>query len=93
MGGRRTRQLPATFEPLIETMFELAADGRTNARGMPNPFQLAVVAQAHFDTARLPCPPAPLQRAALAIGAPLARLLGYGPTHVRTGPRPAGATA
>jgi mannose-6-phosphate isomerase-like protein (cupin superfamily) len=65
------------FEPLIETMFSLAADGKTNRKGMPNPLRLAVIARSHFDTVRLPFPPASLQRAALAVGAPLGRLLGY----------------
>jgi len=68
------------FESLIETMFTLAQDGKTNRKGLPNPFRLAVIAQAHFDTVRLPFPPPSLQRAALAIGAPLGRLLGYRPT-------------
>ena len=66
-----------TFESLIETMFTLAAEGKTNRRGLPNPFRLAVIADAHFDTVRLPFPPAPVQRAALAVGAPLGRMLGY----------------
>jgi quercetin dioxygenase-like cupin family protein len=65
------------FESLIETMFTLAAEGRTNRRGLPNPLRLAVIARAHFDTVRLPFPPAAVQRAALAIGAPLGRALGY----------------
>jgi quercetin dioxygenase-like cupin family protein len=65
------------FESLIETMFTLAADGRTNRKGLPNPLRLAVIARAHFDTVRLPFPPAVLQRAALAVGAPLGRALGY----------------
>lgn len=65
------------FESLIETMFTLAAQGRTNRKGMPNPFRLAVIARSHFDTVRLPFPPAWLQRAALLIGASLGRLLGY----------------
>jgi mannose-6-phosphate isomerase-like protein (cupin superfamily) len=73
------------FESLIETMFGLAEDGKTNAKGMPNPFRLAVVANAHFDTARLPVVPAALQKAALAVGAPLGRLLGYEPTYVPAG--------
>ena len=68
------------FESLIETMFTLAAEGRTNRRGMPNPLRLAVIAREHFDTVRLPFPPAVLQRAALAIGAPLGKALGYGAT-------------
>ena len=65
------------FESLIETMFTLAAQGRTNRKGMPNPFQLAVISRAHFDTVRLPFPPAALQRAALELAAPLGQALGY----------------
>ena len=33
------------FEQLLETMFALAADGKTNRKGMPNPLRLAVIAQ------------------------------------------------
>jgi quercetin dioxygenase-like cupin family protein len=73
------------FESLIETMFTLAVEGKTNRRGLPNPFRLAVIAAAHFDTVRLPFPPVALQRAALAVGAPLGRLAGYQET-VERGP-------
>ena len=69
------------FESLLETMFALAADGKTNKKGMPNPLRLAVIARAHFDTVRLPQPPAWLQRAGLSLGAPLGRLLGYGASY------------
>lgn len=69
------------FEQLIETMFSLAAAGKTNKKGMPNPLRLAVIAKAHFDVVRLPFPPAWLQRAGLALGAPLGRLVGYAPTY------------
>ena len=65
------------FESLLETMFDLAADGKTNRKGMPNPLRLAVIAKAHFDTVRLPFPPDWMQAAGLALGAPLGRLLGY----------------
>ena len=68
------------FESLIETMFTLAAEGKTNGRGLPNPLRLAVIARAHFDTVRPPFPPAVVQRVALALGAPLGRLLRYPPT-------------
>ena len=44
---------------------------------MPNPLRLAVIARSHFDTVRLPFPPAFLQRAALAVGATIGRLVGY----------------
>jgi quercetin dioxygenase-like cupin family protein len=69
------------FESLIETMFTLAADGKTNRKGMPNPLRLAVIARAHFDTVHLPFPPAWMQRLGLAMGAPVGRLLGYGAAH------------
>jgi quercetin dioxygenase-like cupin family protein len=69
------------FEGLIETMFSLAADGKTNKKGMPNPLRLAVIANAHFDTVVLPFPPVWAQRAALALGAPFGRLVGYGATY------------
>jgi quercetin dioxygenase-like cupin family protein len=77
------------FESLLETMFGLAADGKTNRKGMPNPFRLAVIARAHFDTVRLPFPPAWIQKAGLALGAPLGRGLGYLPTYVPEGGEPA----
>lgn len=69
------------FEQLIETMFSLAADGKTNRKGMPRPLRLAVIARHHFDDVRLPFPPASLQRLGLALGAPLGRLLGYHATY------------
>ena len=80
------------FERLLETMFGLAVDGKTNRKGMPNPLRLAVIANAHFDDVRLPFPPAWMQRAGLALGAPLGRLVGYEPTYVPAGD-PAAALA
>jgi quercetin dioxygenase-like cupin family protein len=74
------------FESLIETMFTLAAVGKTNRKGMPNPLRLAVIARSHFNTVQLPFPPVWMQRAGLAVGAATGRLLGYRPTA-------AGATA
>ena len=70
------------FESLLETMFALAADGKTNRKGMPNPLRLAVIANAHFDTVQLPFPPAFVQKAGLVLGSPLGRVLGYGATYV-----------
>jgi quercetin dioxygenase-like cupin family protein len=83
----RTVVTPALgFEQLIETMFTLAADGKTNRKGMPNPLRLAVIANAHFDDVRLPFPPAWMQKLGLALGAPLGRLLGYHPTYEPAAP-------
>ena len=70
------------FEQLLETMFALANDGKTNRKGLPNPLQLAVVANHHFDDVRLPFPPAWLQKLGLIAGAPFGRLLGYRPVYV-----------
>ena len=94
VGARRRAEVrPALqFESLIETMFGLAADGKTNRKGMPNPLRLAVIAQAHFDDVRLPFPPAWMQRAGLGLGAPLGRLAGYKPIYVPAG-KPAAVLA
>ncbi len=66
------------FEDLLGTMFALAADGKTNRKGMPNVLRLAVIASAYADTIRLPFPPAAVQRLGLAMVAPVGKLLGYG---------------
>jgi len=80
------------FEQLLETMFALAADGKTNRKGMPNPLRLAVIARAHVDVVRLPFPPAFVQRIGLGLAAPLGRLLGYRSTYVPAAePLPEGA--
>lgn len=97
-GDRETRFLcevrPALgFESLIETMFTLAADGKTNRRGLPNPLRLAVIARAHFDTVRLPSVPVFIQRAGLAVGASFGRLMGYKTRYARPISAPALATA
>lgn len=66
---------------ILEGEITFKADGKTNRKGMPNPFRLAVIARAHFDDVRLPFPPAWLQKAGLLAGAPLGRLLGYEATY------------
>jgi mannose-6-phosphate isomerase-like protein (cupin superfamily) len=79
----RTEVRPAlSFETFLETMYGLASDGKTNKKGLPNPFRLAVIIDEQFDLVRLPFPPAWVQRTGLAFGAPLGRLLGYEPTYV-----------
>src|ERR687888_275602 len=69
------------FERLLETMFGLAADGKTNRKGMPNPLRLAVIANHHFDVVRLPLIPHALQKAALVPGSLLGRAFGFAPTY------------
>jgi hypothetical protein len=67
-------------------MFSLAADGKTNKKGMPNPLRLAVIARDTFDTVQLPFPPPWMQRVGLAMAAPLGRLLGYEATYAAKQP-------
>jgi quercetin dioxygenase-like cupin family protein len=81
------------FEELIETMYGLAQAGRTNRKGLPNPLQLAVIANHHREGLRAPYVPAVLQRMALGMGAMTGRMFGYQPTHeaVVAADAPAGA--
>jgi quercetin dioxygenase-like cupin family protein len=72
------------FERFLETMFGLAADGKTSKKGMPSPLRLAVIANAHFDDVRLPYVPAFAQKAALVTGAAVGRLAGFSPTYEPT---------
>ncbi len=69
------------FESLIETMFGLARDGKTNRKGMPNPVRMASIARAHRDVIRLPGVPAWLQDLGTLSAMPLARLAGYGAAY------------
>ena len=69
------------FESFLETMFALAADGKTNKKGMPNPVRMAVIANEYFDDVRAPRVPGALQKAALAAGAAVGRLVGYTPSY------------
>src|SRR5437763_10976599 len=69
------------FESLIETMFGLASDDKTNRKGMPNPLRLAVIANHHFDVVRLPVVPHVLQKAALVPGSLLGPAVGSAPTY------------
>ena len=62
-------------ETALETMFGLAPDGKTNNKGMPNPLHGALLAR-EYDLF-LAGPPIPVQRAGMAVLAPIARLLGY----------------
>jgi quercetin dioxygenase-like cupin family protein len=69
------------FAHMIETLFGLARLGHTNAKGMPNPLQLALVAQEFGDVAVFRSPPPAVQRALFAVLAPIARRRGYRGTY------------
>jgi|SRR5262245_41416989 len=77
-----TKVSPALeFESFLETMFALAADGKTNKKGMPNPVRMAVIAKEYFDDVRAPHVPGAIQKAALSAGAAVGRLVGYTPSY------------
>jgi quercetin dioxygenase-like cupin family protein len=73
-----------TYEHFLETMYGLAAEGKTDERGAPNLLQTAVVAHRHLDDFALAKPPYLVQRILFAALAPIGRLAGY---RTRSGPR------
>ena len=80
------------FESLIETMFALAQDGKTNKKGLPNPVRMARIARAHREVIRLAGVPVFLQDLGTLMAAPLARIAGYGPTYQAQGVAPVATT-
>jgi quercetin dioxygenase-like cupin family protein len=69
------------FAHMIETLFGLARLGHTDAKGMPNPLQLALFAREFSDVMVLRRPPAAVQRVIFAAIAPVARRRGYRATY------------
>jgi quercetin dioxygenase-like cupin family protein len=69
------------FAFMIETMFGLARLGHTNAKGMPNPLQLALTGREFSDVIVFRSPPPAVQRAAAGALAPIARWRGYRATY------------
>ena len=76
----------ARFEEAISTTFGLARDGKTNAKGMPNLLQLALLSQEFEDVLYFTKPPRAVQKVLFAVLAPGARLLGYEGSHPEYGP-------
>lgn len=68
-------------EALIETLYALAQSGKTDAGGMPNALQLAVINDAYPGHAYLTTLPVGVQKAAIRLLAPIGRLAGYTATH------------
>ena len=65
------------FELMIQTLWGLAADGKTNAKGMPNLLQLAATATEFRPEFELLKPPRAVQRLLFGVLAPIARARGY----------------
>jgi hypothetical protein len=66
---------------MIETLFGLAQEGHVNAKGMPNPLQLALTAQEFSDVIVFRKPPPGVQRVIFGALAPIARRRGYRATY------------
>jgi quercetin dioxygenase-like cupin family protein len=64
-------------ETFFETLWGLAREGKTDAQGVPNLLQVAVIAQAYGREFRLARPAYGVQRVVFAILAPIGRALGY----------------
>ena len=65
------------FVEVIRTLFGLAIDGRTNAKGMPSPLQLIAIAAEYDDVVIFRRPPRLVQRLLFGALAPLAHARGY----------------
>ncbi len=64
-------------EEFFETIWGLARNGKTDAKGIPSLPQVAVIASEYADEFRLASPPWPVQRALFAVLAPAGKLLDY----------------
>ena len=69
------------FVHMIETLFGLAREGHVNAKGMPNPLQLALTAQEFSDVIVFHKPPQAVQRLVFSALTPIARRRGYRATY------------
>jgi len=75
-------------EALLETVWGLARDGRTNGAGAPNVLQGAVLMRAYAREFRLVRPPRWLQVPLFALLAPIGRALGYRARYAGGDPAP-----
>jgi mannose-6-phosphate isomerase-like protein (cupin superfamily) len=65
------------FEQMAITLFGLAQEGKTDKKGVPNPLQMAVIAQEFKDVVQFMSPPPWVQGILFGVLAPLGRMLGY----------------
>jgi len=69
------------FVHMIETLFGLAREGHVNAKGMPNPLQLALTGQEFADVIVFRKPPRQVQRLVFGALTPIAKRRGYRATY------------
>lgn len=65
------------FEAMIATLFGLANAGKTNAKGLPNPLQLALIGQEFSDVIRFTKPPAVVQKVLFGLLGAVGKRRGY----------------
>ena len=65
------------MDAFLATLFALAENGRTNAKGLPNLLHTAVILQEYIDDNRLAKPSRGVQKAIFSLLVPMGRLLGY----------------
>lgn len=69
------------FLSMIETVFGLGRAGHLDKRGMPNPLQLALIANEFSDVIVMRKPPPQIQRFVFKALSPVARARGYRATY------------
>jgi mannose-6-phosphate isomerase-like protein (cupin superfamily) len=69
------------FESMLATLWGLGRDGKTNAKGVPGPLQMAVTMSEFADTMRVTKPPFVVQRIVFGLLAPVGRAVGYRATY------------
>ena len=79
------------FEMVISTLFGLARDGETDAKGRPHLLQAALFAREFDDVVRFTNPPRLVQKILFGALAPIARLFGYRAVYPEYLERPATA--
>jgi quercetin dioxygenase-like cupin family protein len=78
----------ARFEEMALNFFGLAQDGKTNAKGMPNLLQAAILAREFADVLYFTKPPLVVQRLLFGVLAAIARTLGYKGSYPKYGYAP-----
>jgi mannose-6-phosphate isomerase-like protein (cupin superfamily) len=84
MFGEYRPGLPEHSRRFFEVYFALARAGLTDAKGLPNIWQIAVEMPMMSDHVRLASPPWAVQRLVLALLRPIARLMGFRPFELES---------
>ena len=64
------------FEEMIATLFGLANAGKSNAKGMPSPLQLALIGREFDDVIQFTKPPRPVQSVLFGVLGAIAKMRG-----------------